>query len=100
MWAQLIKSRLKPGQGVDELRRVNDQVAAYAKQRPGWIRSFVLQNQKNPQELYNLVVFESEEQARQTESSAETTAIVELVRGVVEGVPEYIDLIVLAENTR
>jgi class 3 adenylate cyclase len=42
----------------------------------------------------------SEEQARQTENSAETAAIVELVRSVIEGVPEYIDLNVPAENTR
>ena len=67
MWAQLIWTRLKPGREGDipglmaELKAVEQPVS-------GLVRSVGMQDQKDPNEVYMLVVFDSEEKARARES--------------------------------
>ncbi len=65
MWAQLIKMRLKPGKDTAE---VNNQLRAAEQPGSGLVRTLVMHDQKDPGQVYTLVVFESEEKARARES--------------------------------
>jgi quinol monooxygenase YgiN len=98
MWAQIIKSRLKAGAD-EEFRRVNEDIGALAVQRSGWVRSLVLRDQNDPQQIYSVVVFESEEKARATEQTPETQEIVARVRAVMDGMPEYVDCEVVSDQS-
>lgn len=66
MWAQLIKTRVKPGK--DE-RALDACEALRAAEQPdsGLIRTTVMRDQKDPTVMYLIVVFESEEKARARE---------------------------------
>ena len=64
MWAQLIKMRVKPGKDIAEL---NKQIQAAEQPGSGLVRSLMMHDQKDPSQVYGLVVFESEEKARERE---------------------------------
>ena len=66
MWAQLITMRLKPGKDA-ELATLIDQLRAAEQPNSGLVRSLALRDQKDPQRVSFLVVFESEERARARE---------------------------------
>ena len=64
MWAQLIKVRLKPGKDTAELGK---QLQAVEQPGSGLVRTLVMRDQKDPGQVYTVVVFESEEKARARE---------------------------------
>jgi quinol monooxygenase YgiN len=102
MWAQLIKVRLKPGQD-DGLERVYQQLQATEQKDSGLVRSTLMRDQNDPNALYMLVVFESEEKARARERDPRREKALKKVRAtmaeIYEGPPAFTDLIVTAEYT-
>jgi len=66
MWAQLIKMRMKPGRELD-LPAVLGQLREAEQPDSGLLRTTVMQNQTDPEQVHILVVFESEEKARARE---------------------------------
>jgi hypothetical protein len=102
MWAQLIKTRLKAGREGD-LWRLEDQIQRAEQPGSGLIRSFMMQDQKDPSLAYRLVVFESEEKARAREHDPRRQeglqAARQLMTEIFDGTPEFVDLTVVEEFT-
>ncbi|MGO9964934.1 MAG: antibiotic biosynthesis monooxygenase [Acidimicrobiales bacterium] len=102
MWAQLIKTRLRPGHE-DGLKRLSEQLRAFEQPGSGLVRSTAMRDQKDPSQVYMLVVFESEEKAREREKSRASQEGFETVRAtmgeIFEGPPEFVDLLVVEETT-
>jgi hypothetical protein len=100
MWAQLIKTRLKAGREGD-LPRLEDEIRRAEQPGSGLVRSFVLQDQKDPSRAYMLVVFESEEKARARENDPRRQEGLEAARRLMaeifDGPPEFVDLTVVEE---
>lgn len=100
MWAQLIKARLKPGADTTEL---NSQIRAAEQPGSGLIRTLLMHDQKDPDQLYALVVFESEEKARARERDPRRQERLQAARAlmadVYDGPQEFTDLTVLEEWT-
>ena len=63
MWAQLIRTRLRPGAG-EGLPRLFEQLRVVEQPGSGLLRSTAMRDEKDPSQIYMLVVFESEEKAR------------------------------------
>lgn len=57
-----------------------------------------MQNQHDPQEYYTVIVFETEEQAREGERTLEQDEFFQRVRAMTEGTPEYVDLNVIEQS--
>jgi quinol monooxygenase YgiN len=103
MWAQLIKTRIKPGKDV-ALADIHEQLRAIEQPDSGLLRTTVMRDQKDPEVVYTMVVFESEEKARAREQDplrrdglqAVNAAMIE----VLDGPPEFVDLIVIEETIR
>jgi quinol monooxygenase YgiN len=102
MWAQLIKTRLKPGRA-EELERLYQQLRATEQPGSGLVRSTAMRDQKDPSLVYMMVVFESEEKARAREQDPRRQEGLQEARAtmaeIFEGPPEFIDLIVVEEIT-
>jgi hypothetical protein len=101
MWAQLIRTRLKPGcEGA--LPRLYEQLRAVEQPGSGLVRSIAMQDQKDPLSAYMLVVFESEEQARARENDPRRQEGLEAARAtmaeIFDGPPEFVDLMVVDET--
>ncbi len=100
MWAQLIKMRLKPGKDTAE---VNNQLRAAEQPGSGLVRTLVMHDQKDPGQVYTLVVFESEEKARAREQDPRRQERLQAARammaGIFDGPPEFTDLTVAEEWT-
>lgn len=98
MWAQLITMRVKPGR---DSQGLNEQIRAAEQPGSGLVRTLVMHDQKDPDLLYTLVVFESEEKARERERDPRRQKQLEGVRAamaeMVDGAPEFIDLTVVTE---
>ena len=100
MWAQLIKARVKPGRE-DEIRQLQEGLEARSRTGDtGWLRSINLQGQDDPQVYYSLVFFESEQKARQNESTAEQQELVRRLQDCFEGRPEFVNLNPVQEYNR
>lgn len=101
MWIQIIKARLKPGQDA-ELTAVADQLKAIEQPNSGLVRSTMARDQKNPDTIYMIVAFESEEKARARERDERRQEGLQVVREamtrIFDGPPEFLDLEVLAEH--
>lgn len=101
MWAQLIKMRLKPG---NDTAGLNRQLRAAEQPGSGLVRSLMMHDQKDPSQVYALVVFESEEKAREREQDPRRQERLQSVRAMMEdmfaGPPEFVDLTVEEEWTR
>ena len=67
MWAQLIKTRLKPGREGD-LEKLLAQLRAAEQPGSGLVRSTAMHDQSDHLSVYMLVVFESEDAARAREN--------------------------------
>jgi len=105
MWAQLMRTTMRPGldaaEAADRIRAVHEQVRAAEQEGSGLVRTLVMQDQRDPREVYALVVFESEEKARVRERDprrgeqlgAARTAMADLY----EGAPDFTDLVVIGE---
>ena len=100
MWAQLIKSRVKPGKEQEARNLPQEFETQAAGATPPWVSITNAVNQNNPNETYTLVIFESEEKARENERSPEQAKRVERMMEVFEGRPEFVDLEVLYHGSR
>jgi quinol monooxygenase YgiN len=102
MWAQLIKTRLKPGKEED-LERLYQQLQATEQPGSGLVRSTAMRDQKDPRVVYMMVVFESEEKARAREQDTRRQEGLKEAQAtmadIFEGPPEFVDLTVEVEMT-
>ncbi len=102
MWAQLITVRLKPGKESD-LPQLVAQLQATEQPGSGLLRSSLLQDQGDPGRLHMLVVFESEEKARERENDPRREEGLRTARAMMaelfDGAPEFTDLTVVADWT-
>ena len=100
MWAQLITMRLKPNKDTAE---VNNQLRAAEQPGSGLVRTLVMHDQKDPSQVYTLVVFDSEEKARAREQDPRRQERLQAARAMMadifDGPPEFTDLIVAEEWT-
>jgi quinol monooxygenase YgiN len=101
MWAQLITMQLKPGKD-GELAALIDQLRAAEQPNSGLVRSLALRDQKDPQRVSFLVVFESEERARARESNEQRQTGLDAARAtmaeIFDGAPEFVDFEVVDET--
>jgi len=100
MWAQLMRWRLKPGKDLAGLR---EQLQAVEQPDSGLLRTMIMQDQKNPDQFYTLVLFESEEKARARERDPRRQEGLQALRAmladILAGPPEFTDLAVVEEWT-
>ncbi|RNL80183.1 antibiotic biosynthesis monooxygenase [Nocardioides marmorisolisilvae] len=95
MWAQLIKVRVKPG---TDLSAMADVLKSAEQPDSGLVRETFMHDQKDPESVYVLAVFESEEKARLREQdprrAAGQQAIQAFLAGALAAPPEFVDLTV------
>jgi len=101
MWAQLITTRLKPGKEQD-LPKLFEQLRAVEEPGSGLIRSTAMRDQNDPSRVYMLIVFESEEKAREREQDPRREEGLKPARAMMaeifDGAPEFVDLTVVNEE--
>src|SRR4051812_34758920 len=101
MWAQLITWQLKPGKA-DGLVKVMEQLKAAEQPGSGLLRSTAFQDQNDPSRVFTVVVFESEEKAREREQDPRRQEALSDVRAtmaeVFDGPPTFTDLTVVVDN--
>jgi len=100
MWAQLIRMPVKPGKdltGLSQALRDAEQPGS------GLIRTLSMRDQRDPTQLYTLVVFESEEKARAREQDSRRQEALQdvsaMMADILDGPPEFVDLVVEEEWT-
>lgn len=100
MWAQMVKFRVAE-ENADRMQRLDDRWNEEVGRGTdsGWLRSIVLQNANDPQELFELVFFESEEKARANEKTPKHVALVEEMMALASSV-DFVDLKPLKETSR
>ena len=100
MWAQLVKVRVKSGKE-GELEGLFKQLQALEEPGSGLVRVTGMRDQKDPRQLYELLVFESEEKARARERDPRRQEALQPVNAkmaeIFEGPPEFVDLEVMEE---
>ncbi len=100
MWAQLIQMRLKPG---SDMAGLAEQLRAAENSGSGLVRTLVMHDQKDPSQVYTLVVFESEEKARAREQDPQRAQKLQPARAMMaelfDGPPTFTDLSVTEEWT-
>lgn len=100
MWAQLIKTGLKPGKE-GELEGLNQQFQAAEQPGSGLVWGATMLDQKDPSVVYMMIVCESEEKAREREQDPRREKGLTEARAtmaeIFEGSVEFIDLTVVAE---
>ncbi|HEX5097387.1 MAG TPA: hypothetical protein VFX21_15270, partial [Acidimicrobiia bacterium] len=99
-WAQLIEMRLKAGSDTAELTK---EIRAAEQSGSGLIRSLIMHDQSDPNCVYTLVMFESEEKARAREQDPRRQEQLQRARTIMgeifDGPPAFTDLIVDDEWT-
>jgi quinol monooxygenase YgiN len=102
MWIQIIKTQLKPGKDA-ELTALMDQLKAIEQPGSGLIRSTAARAKNDPNTIYMIVTFESEEKARAREGDPRREEGLAVVRQhmaeIFDAAPEFIDLEVVSEHT-
>jgi antibiotic biosynthesis monooxygenase (ABM) superfamily enzyme len=102
MWAQLITMRAKPGREQD-LMAMHERIQALEEPGSGLIRWTIGWDQKDARTCYVLVLFESEEKARSREHDPRRQEAVGAVMSdaaeVLDGPPEFVDIVVEREVT-
>jgi hypothetical protein len=100
MWGQLITARVKPGKG-GLLPRLVEQLQAAEQPGSGLLRSTAMFEQDDPSRLHMLVVFESQERARQRENDPRRGEGLRDARltmaEMFDGAPEFTDLTIVAD---
>ena len=100
MWAQLSSVRVSEG-GAGAVGRAMEHLRTFEQPGSGLLRTIVMQGQKDRARMYVLVVFESEEKARAREADPRREEGIQALRAsladVLDGVPEYTDLDVIAD---
>jgi hypothetical protein len=95
MWAQLIHARLKPGA---DLLALADVLKAAEQPGSGLLRELFMRDQKDPDSVYILAMFDSEETARARELDPRRAegqqAVQSWMAQVLAASPEFIDLTV------
>jgi len=103
VWAQIIRTRLKPGTE-DRLGELLTRLRDVEQPDSGLIRTTAMRDQHDPLQLYLMVVFGSEEQARAREADprrAEGLAAAREIMGeILDGSRDFIDLDVVEEVVR
>jgi quinol monooxygenase YgiN len=98
VWAQLQKINTKPERESD-LLDVLDQIRAIEQEDSGWLKTMVMRSRADPQLVFVLVLFDSEEKARAREKDPRRQQGVQAIRAamgdVLDGPPEFFDLDVL-----
>jgi hypothetical protein len=101
MWAQIIKTRLKPG-GEPDLMLLTDQLRAAEQAESGLIRSTTMRDQNDPDSIYIMVVFDREASARAREVDPRREPGLAVAREtmarIFDSAPEFVDLIVVSET--
>jgi quinol monooxygenase YgiN len=101
VWAQLMKVQSKPDRD-SELQALFEQIRAVEQPESGLVRTTVMRSQHDPEVVYVLVVFESEEKARAREQDPRRqeglAALQASMAQVMDGPPEFIDLAVLMDT--
>lgn len=102
MWAQLIRTRTKDGSEAD-LQKLTQQLRDAEQKDSGLLRTLVMREQQDPSSLLMLVVFESEEHARDRENDPRRAdalaAAGATMADVFDGAPSFTDLVVVEEYT-
>ena len=100
MWAQIIKTQLKAGHDgdfVDLMKHFRET----EKPGSGLLNSYAARDQNDPNSVYMIVIFESEEKARIRESDEERQASLEparqLMSEIFEGPVEFTNLDIVAD---
>jgi len=100
MWAQMQKVRTK-SEKQGQLLEVFEQLRAIEQPDSGLLRTTVLRSQSDPTVVFALVVFESEEKAREREQDPRRQEGLERIRAamgdVLDGPPEFFDLDVVLD---
>jgi heme-degrading monooxygenase HmoA len=100
MWAQLQRLTSNP-EKAEQLLDVFDQLTAIEQPDSGLLRTLVMRNQKDPSEVFVLVVFDSEESARAREQDPRRqdglTTIRAAIGDALDGPPEFFDLDVIRD---
>jgi quinol monooxygenase YgiN len=100
MLIQIIKTHMKPGREAD-LAALSEQLKAIEQPGSGLVRSTATRDQKDPNTIYLIVAFESEEKARARERDERRQdglkGVRETMAQIFDGPPEFIDLEVIAE---
>lgn len=103
MWAQLIRMTVKPESG-DDLPGLMQQLQAIEQPDSGLLRTTTMRDRSDPTQVYTLVVFESEEQARAREADPRRQeglkAVQAAMAGMFDGPPEFVDLDVVHDVAR
>lgn len=102
MWAQLIRTRIREGSEA-ELLKLTQQLRAAEQQDSGLLRTLVMREHDDPNSLLMLVVFESEQMARDRENDPRRADALTAARAtmaeVFDGAPTFTDLTVVEEFT-
>jgi antibiotic biosynthesis monooxygenase (ABM) superfamily enzyme len=100
MWAQLITTRLKPGRERD-LAGLVEELRATEQPGSGLVRSTAMVDQNDPSRVYMMIVFESEEKAREREKDPGREEALKRARAtmaeIFDTAPEFVDLTVVGE---
>jgi hypothetical protein len=98
VWAQLIKVRVKPGIDLSALTEV---LKAAEQPGSGLLREMFMHDQNDPDSVYVLAVFESEEKARERERDPRRVQgqqdVQAFLANALAGPPEFIDLTVATD---
>jgi quinol monooxygenase YgiN len=102
MWAQLISMGLKPG-CEDGMGKMLEQLRAAEQPGSGLLRQTVMRDQNDPSRYLMLVLFESEEKARERESDPRRQegmkAMRETMKEIIDGAAQFVDLSVVEETS-
>lgn len=98
MWAQLQRVRSEPGRE-GELLEVFERLRAIEQPDSGLLQTVVMRSEKDPGEVFVLVVFDSEEKARLREQDPRRQEPLQGIRasmgGLLDAPPEFFDCRVL-----
>jgi heme-degrading monooxygenase HmoA len=98
MWAQVQRVSTDPEREAEVLE-IFEQLRAIEQEDSGLLQTLVMRSQKDPSEVFVVVVFESEEIARAREEVPRRQEPLERIRAalgdVVNGPPEFFDCDVL-----
>ncbi len=101
MWAQLQTLRIKEGL-IDEAAAMIDDLRSFEQAGSGLLRTLAMQDQNDPTRLFVLVLFESEEHARERERDPRREEGLKELRArlpeILDGPPEFADLNVLVDS--
>lgn len=101
MWAQIQRVSTNPEREA-ELLKIFEQLRAIEQDGSGLVQTLVMRSQKDPTEVFVVVVFESEEKARAREEDPRRQEPLQRIRGalgnVLNGPPEFFDCNVLLNS--